>query len=85
MFTPVVVAPAGSSRYAIVDGQHRTTAALICGADRVPCAIIECNRGEQAAAFRAINGTVTALNTMQLHHAAIAAGDVKAKQIEKCL
>jgi hypothetical protein len=82
MFAPVVVAAAGCGKFAIVDGQHRTTAALICGVDKVPCAIIEARRGEQAAAFRAINGNVTQLNLMQLHHAAIAAGDAKAKLIE---
>lgn len=83
MFTPVVVASIGSSRYAIVDGQHRTTAALICGIDKVPCAIIEAIRSEQAAAFRAINGNTTQLNNLQLHHAALAAGDAHSKRIER--
>jgi hypothetical protein len=75
MFAPVVVAPAGSSRFAIVDGQHRATAAALCGVDRVPCAIIEGERAAQAAAFKAINGNVTKLSSMQLYHAAVAAGD----------
>jgi hypothetical protein len=82
MFAPVVVAAAGSGKFAIVDGQHRTTAALICGVDKVPCAIIEAARAEQAAAFRAINGNVTALNSLQIHQAAVAAGEKPARLIE---
>jgi len=81
MFAPVVVASAGSGKYAIVDGQHRTTAAAICGIDRVPCCIIEAKRGEQAAAFKAINGNVTKLSSMQLHHAALAAGEARAQNV----
>src|ERR1700690_2596042 len=51
MFTPVMVAPVGSSKFAIVDGQHRATAAKLCGLDRVPCMIIHADRGGQAMAF----------------------------------
>lgn len=75
MFTPIMVAGVGSNKYAIVDGQHRVTAAALCGIDRVPCAIIEALRGEQAAAFRAINANTTKLHTVQLFHAACAAED----------
>lgn len=83
MFAPVVVAPAGGSKFAIVDGQHRTTAAALCGVDKVPCAIIEGARAAQAAAFKAINGNVTKLSSMQLHHAAVAAGDARAAAIAR--
>ncbi len=75
MFAPIMVAGVGSNRYAIVDGQHRVTAAALCGVDKVPCAIIEAMRGEQAAAFRAINANTTKLHTVQLFHAACAAQD----------
>lgn len=80
MFTPVIVAAAGGNRFAIVDGQHRTTAAALCGIERVPCAIIEAIRGEQAAAFRAININTTRLHQWQLFHAAVIAGDETAKR-----
>jgi hypothetical protein len=80
-FTPVVVAPAGSSKYTIVDGQHRTTAALILGLDKVPCAIIEASRAEQAAAFAAINANVTQMDAMQVHAAKLAAGDKEAMRL----
>lgn len=83
MFAPVIVATAGAGKYAIVDGQHRTTAAAICGIDRVPCCVIEAQRGEQAAAFKAINGNVTKLSSMQLHHAALAAGEARALNISQ--
>ncbi|WP_407146277.1 ParB N-terminal domain-containing protein [Bradyrhizobium sp. ORS 86] len=78
MFAPVIVAPAGSNRFAIVDGQHRTTAAALCGIERVPCAIIDVGRSIQARAFKAINGNVTRMHTISLHHAAVAAGEEKA-------
>lgn len=79
MFGTVVVAAVGANTYAIIDGQHRTTAAALCGIEKVPCQIIEAVRSEQAAAFRAINGNVTKLNSMQLHHAAAAAGEDDAR------
>jgi hypothetical protein len=75
MFAPVIVAKCGGGLYAIVDGQHRTTAAALVGIESVPCAVIEAVRGEQAAAFRAINGNTTRLHTLQLFHAAVAARD----------
>jgi hypothetical protein len=78
MFTPVIVASLGGNRFAIVDGQHRTTAAALCLIEKVPCAIIEAVRGEQAAAFRAINGNTTRLHTVQLFHAAALAGEPRA-------
>jgi hypothetical protein len=74
-FAPVVVAAAGGNRFAIVDGQHRTTAAKLIGIDKVPCAIIDAARAQQAMAFRAINGNVTKISSLQHHHAAVVAGD----------
>jgi len=75
MFTTVMVAPIGGGRYAIVDGQHRTTAAALCGIENVPCEVIEALRGEQAAAFRAVNANTTRPHTIQLFHASVAAGE----------
>lgn len=82
MFTPVIVAPAGSSLYAIVDGQHRATAAVLAGIERVPCAIIDGNRAAQARAFSAINGNVTRLHSVSVYHAALAAGHADAVRID---
>ncbi len=80
-FAPVVVAAMPDGLYAIVDGQHRTTAAALCGIMAVPCAIIQATPGEQAAAFAAINGNVTQMSSLQLHTAAVAAGDATAKKL----
>jgi hypothetical protein len=76
------VAPAGSGLYAIVDGQHRSTAAALLGLDRVPCAVIDVNRAAQAAAFKAINGNVSKLHSVQIYHAALAAGDPEAMRVD---
>jgi 5-carboxymethyl-2-hydroxymuconate isomerase len=85
MFGTVMVAAIGGSRFAIVDGQHRTTAAALCGIERVPCQIVDAPRGEQAAAFRAINGNTTRPHTIQLFHAAVTAGEPKAlRVVEVC-
>jgi hypothetical protein len=81
MFGTVMVAAIGGSRFAIVDGQHRTTAAALCGIEKVPCQIVEALRGEQAAAFRAINGNTTRPHTIQLFHASVAAGEPAALRI----
>lgn len=71
MFGTVMVAAIGGSQFAIVDGQHRATAAALCGIEKVPCQIVDALRGEQAAAFRAINGNTTRPHTIQLFHASV--------------
>ena len=79
-FAPVVVAETEEDEgiYAIIDGQHRTTAAAIRGIRDVPCLIMRADLAEQANAFAAINGSVTAISTMQLHAARVAAGEAEA-------
>lgn len=77
-FGPVVVSPVVGGRYAIVDGQHRTTAAQLCGIEQVPCLVIHANRQEQALAFDAINGVVTKVTANQRFKAALAADDAAA-------
>jgi hypothetical protein len=74
-FAPVVVAEVEEGIFAIIDGQHRTTAAALRGIRDVPCLIHIADMAEQASAFAAINGAVTAMSTMQLFHARLAAGD----------
>lgn len=83
-FSPVVVAPIAGGRFAIVDGQHRTTAAALVGHESVPCQIIMAAPGEQARAFSAINGATTRVHTLAMHKAAVAAGDPAAVAIEIC-
>lgn len=77
-FAPVVVAEVEEGLFAIIDGQHRVTAAALRGIRDVPCLIHQADLAAQANAFAAINGTVTAMSTMQLHAARVAAGDAAA-------
>lgn len=84
MFTPVIVSRiAGTALYAIVDGQHRSTAAACREIPKVPCLIIDADPCEQAAAFAAINGNVTQMSSLQLHAARIAAGDKAAIRLDE--
>ncbi len=78
MFSPVMVASVGSGLFAIVDGQHRTTAAALAGIERVPCAIVDSNRVAQAKSFSAINSNTTRLHAVQIFHASLAAGEGEA-------
>jgi hypothetical protein len=82
-FSTVIVSPIGGDRYAIVDGQHRVTAAALVGVDRVPCQIIEANRAEQADVFAAVNTVVTAMSPLQIHAAKLAAGDDRARRLDE--
>lgn len=79
-FSPVFVAPVEGGRYAIIDGQHRTHAAALCGFETVPCQIVQMTHAEQAASFAAVNGLVTKVTLFQIYKAALAAGDKWAVQ-----
>jgi hypothetical protein len=80
-FSPVVVSPVEGGKFAIIDGQHRTTAAAILGIECVPCQIVIAAQEEQAAAFKAINATTTPISQMALHAAALVANEPSAIQI----
>lgn len=74
-FAPVIVSPIEGGRFAIIDGQHRTTAAALIGVKEVPCALVIADRITQAKAFRAINAQVTKMSSLSVFHAQCAAGD----------
>lgn len=82
-FAPVIVCPLKGGLYAIVDGQHRTTAAAARGIRKVPCQVIKASPEQRAAAFAAVNGAVTKMSTLQLHVAMVAAGDPVALQANR--
>ncbi|ACK51706.1 ParB domain protein nuclease [Methylocella silvestris BL2] len=82
-FAPVIVAPVEGGRFAIVDGQHRTTAAMLRAVKTVPCQIVQADRAKQAAAYSAVNGNVTKTTAQQLYHAKVAACDKSALQLAK--
>src|SRR5690606_21829714 len=73
-FSPVLVAPVEGGRFAVIDGQHRTHAAAMCGHETVPCQVVQMDHAEQAASFAAVNGLVTKVSAGQVYKAALAAG-----------
>jgi hypothetical protein len=77
-FAPVIVAPVEGGLFAIVDGQHRTTAAMLRGQKKVPCQVVQADRAKQAAAYAAVNGNITKTTAQQLYHAKLAAKDPQA-------
>ncbi len=81
-FSPVFCAPIEGGRFAIIDGQHRTHAAAICGFEKVPCQIVQMSVQEQAEAFSAVNGKVTKVTSWQILKAAVAAGEPWAQQAD---
>lgn len=82
-FSPVFVAPVEGGLYAIIDGQHRTHAAALCGIVQVPCQIVHMGQAEQAAAFAAVNGMVTRVTVWQVYKAALAAGEDWALKLDQ--
>lgn len=82
-FAPLIAAPVGDGRYAIIDGQHRAIAAKARGLTPLPALIMPIGPEAQAAAFAAINGQVTPINSMHVYKAALAAGEEWARQIWK--
>lgn len=74
-FSPVFVAPSLGGKYAIIDGQHRTHAAALCGIEMVPCQIVQMDAKQQAASFAAINGMATKVTPYQIFRAGLAAGE----------
>jgi hypothetical protein len=82
-FAPVIVAPVEGGRFAIVDGQHRTTAAMLRAIEEVPCHVVQADRAKQAAAYAAVNGNITKTTAQQLYHARLASGDLDALEISK--
>lgn len=74
-FSPVFVAPSLGGKYAIIDGQHRTHAAALCGIEEVPCQIVQMDAKQQAASFAAINGMATKVTPYQIFRAGLAAGE----------
>lgn len=74
-FAPVVAAPIEGGRYALIDGQHRSHAAHLCGFDSIPAMIVMLTPEAQAASFAAISGNVTQITGFHVYKAALAAGE----------
>ena len=81
-FGTLVVSKRGGGRYAIIDGQHRATAAMLHGGIKeLPCLILTLDAPEEARAFFAINSNVTRIHSLQTFRAKVAAGDVDAVEL----
>lgn len=82
-FSPVIVTPVGPDRFAVIDGQHRATAALSQGFEKVPCYIVNVDAQEAAQVFAAVNGVVTPMSAQAVFKAARAGGEKWALEIDK--
>lgn len=76
----VGVRPEG--KFAIIDGQHRATAARLHGGIKsVPCLVLTGGPRDEARAFSSINGNVTRIHALQSFRAKVAAGDAGAVEL----
>lgn len=74
------------NKLAVTDGQHTAIAAATLQFDHIPVLITEGGDiADRAAAFIGHNRTRLAVTGLQLHHAAVAAGDEVAVAIAECL
>lgn len=71
---PILVAGSESSKYAVVDGQHRAHAAALCGIRALPAMLVPMSLTEQAAGFAAINRDRVSMTMPQIFRAELAAG-----------
>lgn len=86
LFSPLIVAQRTSGKYAIIDGQHRASAALSHGKiEKVPCLVIQGTAEDEAKAFAVINGQVTAVSSSHIYFARIAAGEFEAAAFKRAL
>lgn len=83
-FGVIVATDNGDGTFCVIDGQHRAEAArLHPGVHSVPVMVIEeMSLAEQAQAFVAINEGRVRLNGLQIHRAAVKAGDEKAIKVD---
>jgi ParB-like nuclease domain len=84
-FSPVIVAPVEGGRFTVIDGQHRATAAMLRGIEKVPCEIVHIDRARQAEAFAAINGNTTRVSPQVVYYARLTGKDPKAENMARVL
>jgi hypothetical protein len=74
-FQPLLVAPVEGGRFAIIDGQHRAHAAMLCGIVQVPAVAVMVGREEQSRAFAWVNSQTIKVTAWNVYKAALAAGE----------
>jgi hypothetical protein len=82
-FAPLIVAPVAGGKLAVIDGQHRATAAAARGVEQLPAMVVIADRARQAESFAAVNGQVTQISPLQLHKSRLAAGDAEALALDE--
>lgn len=71
-FHPLLVAPIEGGRFAVIDGQHRAHAAMLCGIPEVPAVAVMVGVVEQAKAFAWVNSQAIRVSTFHIFKAALA-------------
>lgn len=84
-FQPLLVAPIEGGRFAVIDGQHRAHAALMCGITEVPAVAVQVGREEQSRAFAWVNSQTIKVTSWQVYKAALAAGEDWAVRAERAV
>lgn len=82
-FSPVLCAPVAGGKFAIIDGQHRTHAAMLCSHKEVPCQIVQMDLSEQASSFKSVNANTTRVSGFHILRAALTAGEQWALDLRK--
>lgn len=84
-FTPVLLAPIDGGKFAVIDGQHRVSAALLCGITSVPAMVVPITAAEQASAFVRVNTVQTSMSTISKYRASLMAGEPWAVLAERAV
>jgi len=74
-FHPLLVAPIEGGRFAVIDGQHRAHAAMLCGIPEVPAVAVMVDVVEQARAFAWVNSQAIRVSVFHIYKAALASGE----------
>lgn len=74
-FSPVLVAPIPGGLFAVIDGQHRTHAAALCGIAEIPAMVVQVGLEEQSRAFAWVNSQTVRVTLFHIYKAALAAGE----------
>lgn len=84
-FSPVLVAPIEGGMFAIIDGQHRSHAAALCGIAEVPAMVVQVGLEEQSRAFSWINSQSIRVSSFHVFKAALAAKEDWAVRADKAV
>lgn len=74
-FHPLVVAPIEGGRFAVIDGQHRAHAAMLCEIREVPAVVVMVDVAEQARAFAWVNSQSIRVSVFHTFKAALVSGE----------